>query len=119
MWDREKDVERLKERFQMPRALVQAKVAVGKYPHRSLHDAVSAAKTAAKGKIPVILVAMRSSVNNGKASIASGEAGKYSITAFADLAKQLSAAAVGVNVDTGAFRGVYEDLEEIKLATTG
>ena len=41
VWDREKDIERLKERFQMPRALVQAKVAEGKFPKKSLFDAVS------------------------------------------------------------------------------
>jgi indole-3-glycerol phosphate synthase len=37
---------------------------------------------------------------------------------FAEEAGKLGAVAVGTNVDTGAFRGGFEDLEDLKKSTT-
>ena len=41
VWDREKDIDRMRERFQLARALSQAKVAEAKYPRRSLINLIN------------------------------------------------------------------------------
>jgi len=41
VWDREKDIDRMRERFQLARALSQAKVAEAKYPRRNLIDLIN------------------------------------------------------------------------------
>ena len=41
VWDREKDIDRMRERFQLARALSQAKVAEAKYPRRSLFNLIN------------------------------------------------------------------------------
>jgi len=45
VWDREKDIDRMRERFQLARALSQAKVAEAKYPRRSLFNLISSKVT--------------------------------------------------------------------------
>ena len=68
VWDREKDIERLKERFPQQRALLQAKVAEGKFPKRSLVDAVLTSQKS--GEPALILLSSRSSLHNGRSSFA-------------------------------------------------
>lgn len=48
VWDREKEVDKMRERFQLARALAQAKASAGKYPSRC---AVSSATPGGRGDI--------------------------------------------------------------------
>ena len=110
VWDREKDVERMKERYPMPRALLQAKAAEGKYPKRNFFESFSRGKISGKNKIPVILSATRASVYNKNSPLS----GDVILSTFAQQAEELGAVAVGCHVDSSNFRGSFEDLEELK-----
>jgi hypothetical protein len=67
VWDREKDVDRMRERFQLARALSQAKNAEGKFPRRDLFKAICDHQVGGKTP-PVLLELLRNSVNNGRYS---------------------------------------------------
>ena len=128
VWDREKDVDRMRERFQMARALVQAKASEGKFPRRDLIKTVREANARASmlssvgGGIPPILVELnRASLHNGKlgeegllgndrAAAVLGEMARDSVAA--------GAVVVGCNADAGTFRGQFEDLETLRGALT-
>lgn len=73
MWDREKDVDKMRERFQLARALAQAKVSDGKFPKRDLvktiRDFQGRKRFLSAGGYetpPLMIEVLRASVNNGK-----------------------------------------------------
>ena len=118
VWDREKDVDRLRERFQLARALVQAKASEGKFPRRDLVRAVreSAARnallSASGGGVPPLLVEVnRASLHNGKLGEEAMPGNDRADAVLGELARDSVAAgaiAVGCNADSGTFRGQFE-----------
>jgi indole-3-glycerol phosphate synthase len=100
----------MKERYPMPRALLQAKAAEGKYPKRNFFESFSRGKMSGKNKIPVIVSATRASVYNKNSPLS----GDVILSTFAQQAEELGAVAVGCHVDSSNFRGSFEDLEELK-----
>lgn len=114
VWERQKDVDRLRERMSMARALGQAKLAADRFPRRNLGQAVStAAKTTTLA--PVIVELHRSSISNGKLV--------FDPSHMAEQMKKLALAAVipgvvaiGAQTDI-SFSGLYEDLESIKKSS--
>jgi hypothetical protein len=77
VWDRERDIERAKERFALPRAMGIAKLADVKYPKRSLFDALK--PVVGSKTLPFILSAVRSSLHYGKNTLASPIDGKQQL----------------------------------------
>ena len=68
VWDREKDIERQKERFPQQRAMLQAKVAEGKFLKRCLASAV---KESCRGNhLPFVISISRSALHYGKLNFA-------------------------------------------------
>mgnify|MGYP001945313524 CR=1 FL=1 len=71
VWDREKDVDRLRERIPMARAMMLARAADAKFPRRDFIEAIRGAQEKmellnARSPTPVTLVALlRSSLHNG------------------------------------------------------
>ena len=122
VWDREKEVDRLRERFQMSKALMQAKVSEGKYPQRDLLQAVKDAKLKrgllSPGGVampPCIINVVRASLHNGKLPEAANL--REQILSLAKEAEACSPVALSCSADYGTFRGQYEDVDALKLST--
>ena len=122
VWERDKDLDRLREKVPLPRALSLAKLGAKKYPQRSLHEAINnvvARNTGSTTIPPVLLLACRSSPNNRPSTDSGGIS--------TDLTEQLRAitsssqggriAAIGCQVDSSSFGGSYEDLETLRKST--
>lgn len=119
LWDREKDVDRMRERFQMSKALIQAKLSEAKYPQRDLSQAIIDANIKRSllskdglGIPPILVEIVRNSLHNGKL-----DENGVSITELAKKYEGCGAIALGANVDFGTFRGQYEDVDAMKLNT--
>ena len=155
VWDREKDVDRLRERVPMARAMSLARAAVGKFPSRDLlgdiRDTQEKLNLLGGAKTPFIIVTlMKGSLHNGlakhymtlesqKEAEAQEERNKVDLGSMnLDLATAMTVAnpnkvneetllelatdalnsgvlGLGVNVDSGVYRGSYDDMETIKL----
>eukprot|EP01035_Chromulina_nebulosa_P028896 gene28896-38217_t len=137
VWDREKEIDKMRERFQLARALAQAKASAGKFPSRDLskflRDLKQRNQLLSAGGLetpPMFIELVRASVNNGKltrvlSDISTDEGyanyNKYmsdSAAAIQSSDLAVNIAGIGCHADSGAFRGQYEDLEIIKKATT-
>lgn len=119
LWEREKDVDRMRERFQMSKALIQAKLSEAKYPQRDLIQAIIDANMKRSllskdglGIPPILVEIVRNSLHNGKLD----ENGR-SIIELAKKYESCGAVALGANADFSTFRGQYEDVDAIKLNT--
>lgn len=122
VWDREKEIDRLRERFQMSKALMQAKVSEGKYPQRDLVQAIKDAKIKrgllSPGRAvvpPFIINVVRASLHNGK--LPENPSPREQILALAKEAEACAPAALSCSADYGTFRGQYDDVDAIKLDT--
>ncbi|KAJ1390378.1 hypothetical protein B484DRAFT_439752, partial [Ochromonadaceae sp. CCMP2298] len=128
VWDREKDVDRMRERFQLARALSQAKNAEGKFPRRDLFKAIRDHQ--GEGKTPpVLLELLRNSVNNGRYSegttfeaagsvVVGSETYSTYLEQTAKAIGELSqVVALGTHVDFVTFKGAFEDLTVLNRAT--
>ena len=76
VWGRESDVERLKERYALPRAISMAKVADAKFPKKSLIESIKEAALLKKYDLPIITAAFQASLYYGKTTLASVIEGK-------------------------------------------
>mmetsp|Transcript_28210 Transcript_28210/g.40169 ORF Transcript_28210/g.40169 Transcript_28210/m.40169 type:complete len:928 (+) Transcript_28210:19-2802(+) len=135
VWDREKEVDKMRERFQLARALALAKAAAGKFPSRDLNKILRDIKLRNKllsaGGVetpPLMIEVLRASVNNGKLTRYLDTSTNDGYAAYSQFPGDCAAAveasdfavniaAIGCNVDSGTFRGQYEDLEVIKKRT--
>ncbi len=119
LWEREKDVDRMRERFQMSKALIQAKLSEAKYPQRDFIQAIidanfkrSLLSKDGVGIPPIIVEIVKNSLHNGKI-----DENGLSIIELAKKYEKCGAVALGTNVDFSTFRGQYEDIDAIKLNT--
>ena len=144
VWDREQAVDRMRERFQLSKALMQATRSELKFPVRKLSDALTVdnmieGEFSADGTLNLLVEFNRATLHNGKISDqslgdtdVSRQAGaktqieKFSesiqniIAAEKDLSgKGLRLVAVGAHADTGTFRGSYEDVESLRETQAG
>lgn len=144
VWDREQAVDRLRERFQMTKALMQATRSELKFPVRKLGPAIANlgegdGNAFADGTLSLIVEFNRASLHNGKiteesmgdsdvsrlaaakAQIGQFSAGVELLEAEADslAEKGVRVAAVGAHLDVGTFRGSYEDLENLRETESG
>ena len=119
VWDREKNVDSQKEKFPQQRAMLQAKVAEGKFPKRDLIEAFKSCTSSPLSPLPFIILASRGSLHNGRSQFAIHTgSGQLLMDNFAKEASELGATAVGTHVDANVYRGAFEDLEDLKKAGT-
>lgn len=118
VWGRESDVERLKERFALPRAMTMAKLADSKFTKNSLVNAIKAASLSTKFCLPVIASAVSASLYYGKSSLASLIEGQLTMSIFAKEAAEIGVAGLAANVESGVYMGSYEALTDLKSSTT-
>ena len=133
VWDREKELDRLREKVPMARALSLAKLADKKFGKRCLRTAIiDSVQRVGQGEgesrtLPVLVIASRSSPNSnyqqgGQASSTTGgdrderlrELGDGLVTAL----PSVPIAALGWHVDAVNYRGGYEDVESLKSRTS-
>jgi indole-3-glycerol phosphate synthase len=123
VWDREQDIDRMRERFQLTRALSQAKLSEAKYPKRDLFQKIrdfNAGTGAGTGSdIPPLLVELsQASFYNGFL-VDNKNLASLSLTDFIQELQGISnVIALGSNADSGTFRGKYEDLSVLKLSSS-
>ncbi len=147
VWDREQYVDRMRERFQMSKALLEATRSELKYPKRDFVSLFNKSKMNNKadisqsdGKLSAIIEFNRATLNNGKimdnslgdTDVSRLEAAKNQVYAFtagindiisnnalesANLDPDIKVAAMGCHVDFGTFKGSYEDLENIRVSS--
>lgn len=138
VWEREREVDRQRERFQLARALSLAKASQGKYRKRDFFDPILQAKakasssSATSASKPVVVEFARDSLYNGRlggpeGSLYSPDEALGQVRRFGQEMRALLGAqgaegapllgALGINVDFGTFRGSYEDVEELRRAT--
>jgi indole-3-glycerol phosphate synthase len=137
VWEREREVDRQRERFQLARALSLAKASQGKYRKRDFFDLILQAKAKASSAAnsaskPVLVEFARDSLYNGRlggpeGSLYSPDEALGQVRRFGQEMRTLLGAqgaagapvlgALGINVDFGTFRGSYEDVEELRRAT--
>jgi indole-3-glycerol phosphate synthase len=125
VWDREKDVNRMREALQLARAISQAKLAGVRFPQRSLATAVhnmktklsllSAGDSAGRQVPPVLVEIMRSSVNYGRALDSASPA--FLQSALKGLQSIPSVVSVGCHVDLKNFGGQFQDVEALRTTT--
>mmetsp|Transcript_4803 Transcript_4803/g.4958 ORF Transcript_4803/g.4958 Transcript_4803/m.4958 type:complete len:467 (+) Transcript_4803:1574-2974(+) len=123
VWDREKEVDRARERFQMARALSQAKASEGKFVKRDLIAAIREANAKTSllspggSMIPPFMIEInRASLHNGKLPDTEDPNGQMGGLAFDCLIT--GAVAIGANADSGIFRGQFEDVEALVKSST-
>lgn len=144
VWDREQAVDRMRERFQMTKALMQATRSELKFPVRKLGPALvnlgdGDGNAFADGTLSVVVEFTRASLHNGKISeesmgdsdVSRLAAAKAQVEQFNQGIEMLDAeadeladkgvrvAGVGVHLDVGTFRGSYEDLENLRESHCG
>lgn len=115
VWDRDKDLDRMRERFPMTRALLQAKQAEKKFPPRPLNlENVNANMS----KRPIVLSLQKQSLNGAKFSDSERLSDYVQDCSKVVAAKGYSLVGIGSHVDSSAFKGQYEDLSDIRVASS-
>lgn len=129
VWERERDVDRMRERFQLARALSLAKAAEGKFKKRDYFGLLleARAKLEAAGGVgkPLVVEFVRDSLYNGRLggmALYEPDEALQQVQKFgADMRGLMSGAgsigALGCQVDFSTFRGSYEDIEELRRST--
>lgn len=128
VWEREKDVDRMREQFQLTRALSQAKMASMKYPQRDLYKYIVEARkknellSAGGAPTPLMMVEiLRQSVNKGDSPQVDMDLNAWQ-TYLAQTAAELETlspvVAVGGQADSSTFKGQYDDLTALKTSTS-
>eukprot|EP01041_Mallomonas_annulata_P005863 gene5863-11839_t len=119
VWDREKEMDRLREKMPMARALVMAKMAEKRHAFKNLRDSIAAARDTSSELPPVILVGMRGSPYCSMQAVSTTDPtiGYPVVRDVATMATEVKAAAVGYHVDAASFGGSYEDLAALKEMT--
>lgn len=118
VWEREKEVDRQRERFATARALSMVKAAETKLPPRNLLKAVNEMRQ--QSKYPVLIVElMRASLHNGEhlVDISNPQASATWLTnKIGELTSlnNLPIAAVACNADGSSFKGQFEDIETLR-----
>ena len=111
VWGRDKDLDRMRERFPMTRALLLAKAAEKKLPPRSVADKFRALKEASPDKTPFLITALhRHSVNGGRMGDQEDTAQLMASLIDAAQAAGVPLLAHGCHVDSSTFLGQFEDL---------
>lgn len=107
VWEREKEVDRFRERFQLARALMQVKAAMKTIPIRNIFEQIVKKKEMGD-KIPVIASIARDSFYNG---FLCKNGMDIDIKLLGTAMSQIkSLAGIEVNVDSGVYRGKSEDI---------
>jgi small ligand-binding sensory domain FIST len=132
VWDREQAVDRMRERFQMTKALMQATRSELKYPVRALSGALTRTNdngggASADGSLTLVLEFNRATLHNGKivdgsmgdSDVSRLAAAKAQVETFSSsvesllsnedsmVSKGVRVAATGAHLDAGTFRGSY------------
>ena len=136
VWEREKEVDKMRERFQLTRALSQAKLAGLKYPRRDIrsliqqHHHQQQQDVSSQGLPLVITEILQRSIHKGHYRAYRGSGGnddagrdewKRFLSQSATDCEQLHSARViglGCHVDGSAFKGHYDDITTIKAVAS-
>jgi indole-3-glycerol phosphate synthase len=111
VWDREKEIDRFRERFQLTRALLQVKAASAKVPSRDLLQAMTKST-----KTPVILEIVKDSLYRGSLAATDANLARLvpELITAASVSTRFELVALGTNTDSGIYKGSYEDLELVR-----
>lgn len=111
VWDREKEIDRFRERFQLNRALMQVKAASAKVPSRDFFKAMKSTK------IPLILEFARDSLYRGPLMDTNLALLTQELMELTSSSKRFYLAAIGANTDSGVYKGSYDDLELLRSSS--
>ncbi len=115
VWDRERDLDRMRERYPLARALILAKQAEKKFPQKNFLTSIINKKDSFDG-INIILSLHRSSLNGGRFLEA------VDLTSIAEMARSITQmsgkinriVAIGCQTESSIYKGQFEDITSLR-----